>query len=120
MKKELLIPKKTIQSKVNELAREISSDYSGREPIIIGILNGVVFFFADLVRKMTVPSRIDFIRASKKKVRSVIKISDNVIEEIKRKTEAGDKYLPEFVIEIMDEDNNLVAKAEKVIYVKKK
>ena len=64
MEKELLIPKKTILSRVNELAREISSDYSGREPIVIGILNGVVFFFADLVRKMTVPSRIDFIRAA--------------------------------------------------------
>ena len=64
MKKELLIPQKTILSRVNELAGEISSDYSGREPIVIGILNGVVFFFADLVRKMTVPSRIDFIRAA--------------------------------------------------------
>ena len=64
MEKELLISRKVILGKVEELARQISSDYEGKEPILIGILNGVVFFFADLVMKMTVPSKIDFIRAA--------------------------------------------------------
>jgi len=62
--KELLIDSKTIKARVKELARKISSDYAGKEPILIGILNGVVFFFADLVMKMTIPSKIDFIRAA--------------------------------------------------------
>ena len=64
MEKELLIPRKTIQAKVKELANQISLDYSGKEPILIGILNGVVFFFADLVMGMDIPSKIDFIRAA--------------------------------------------------------
>ena len=64
MEKELLIPRKTIQAKVKELANQISLDYSGREPILIGILNGVVFFFADLVMEMDIPCKIDFIRAA--------------------------------------------------------
>lgn len=64
MEKELLIPRKTIQAKVKELAGQISSDYRGREPILIGILNGVVFFFADLVMEMDIPSKIDFVRAA--------------------------------------------------------
>ena len=64
MKRELLISRETILSKVKELAHEISSDYEGKDPILIGILNGVVFFFSDLVRAMTIPSRIDFIRAA--------------------------------------------------------
>lgn len=64
MKKALLIPRKSILAKVKELARQISSDYEGKDPIVIGILNGVVFFFADLVREMGIPSRIDFIRAA--------------------------------------------------------
>ena len=64
MEKELLIPRKTIQAKVKELANQISLDYSGNEPILIGILNGVVFFFADLVMEMDIPSKIDFIRAA--------------------------------------------------------
>jgi hypoxanthine phosphoribosyltransferase len=64
LEKEILIPEKAILDKVEELAHEISSDYEGKEPILVGVLNGVVFFFADLVKKMTVPSRIDFIRAA--------------------------------------------------------
>ena len=50
--------------RVRDLAREISSEYAGKEPVLIGVLNGAVFFFSDLVMKMSIPSRIDFIRAA--------------------------------------------------------
>jgi len=64
MEKRVLIPRHEIQIKVKDLARQISSDFAGKEPILIGILNGVVFFFADLVMSLSIPSKIDFIRAS--------------------------------------------------------
>ncbi|MGE5840059.1 MAG: hypoxanthine phosphoribosyltransferase [Deltaproteobacteria bacterium] len=64
MNKRVLITSQEIQRRVKDLAGQISSDYAGKEPILIGILNGVVFFFADLVMSLTVPSKIDFIRAS--------------------------------------------------------
>ena len=64
MKKELVLSRESILSRVQELAQQISTDYDGKEPVLVGILNGVVFFFADLVRHMTVPSKIDFIRAT--------------------------------------------------------
>ena len=53
-----------LQARVKELAGQISTDYSDREPIVLGVLNGAVFFFADLVREMTIPLKIDFIRAA--------------------------------------------------------
>jgi len=59
----LIIDLETIQARVGELAGQISSDYEGMEPVLVGILNGVVFFFSDLVMGLTIPSRIDFIRA---------------------------------------------------------
>jgi hypoxanthine phosphoribosyltransferase len=64
VEKEICIHERAILNKVKELAQQISSDYEGKEPILIGILNGVVFFFADLIRRISVPSRIDFIRAA--------------------------------------------------------
>jgi hypoxanthine phosphoribosyltransferase len=64
LEKDILIPRDTIQKRVKEIANQISSDYKGREPILIGILNGVVFFFADLVREISIPTKIDFIRAA--------------------------------------------------------
>ena len=63
---------------------------------------------------------IEFIKASKKPVSAMIQIPDEVIEEIKQKTENGEKYLPTFSVDIRDEDGELVARAEKVIYVRRK
>ena len=64
LEKEILIPRDTIQKRVKEIANQISSDYKGRELVLIGILNGVVFFFVDLVREISIPTKIDFIRAA--------------------------------------------------------
>ena len=63
MEKTLLISRKTIHEKVKELAGRLSSDYKETEPVFIGILNGAVFFFADIVREVNLPVKIDFIRA---------------------------------------------------------
>lgn len=64
MELEILLSRDTIHSRVKELANQISLDYGETEPVLIGILNGAVFFFADLVREMTIPIRLDFIRAA--------------------------------------------------------
>lgn len=64
MRKDILIPHDEIIGKIEELSQKISSDYSNKEPVLIGILNGVVFFFTELVRRLTIPTRMDFIRAA--------------------------------------------------------
>lgn len=64
MIKKVLIPRDKIQERVRELGREISEDYGGKDPILIGVLNGVVFFFTDLVMAMSIPVRMDFVKAS--------------------------------------------------------
>jgi hypoxanthine phosphoribosyltransferase len=64
VEKEILIPKERIQTRVKELGAQISADYRGKEPVLIGILNGVVFFFADLIRQISIPVELDFIRAA--------------------------------------------------------
>jgi hypoxanthine phosphoribosyltransferase len=60
----ILIPHAEIEARVAILAEKISRDYEGKEPILIGVLKGVVFFFADLVMKMSIPTKMDFIRAA--------------------------------------------------------
>lgn len=64
MEKELLIPKKSIEKRVKELANQISLDYEGRDPVLIGVLKGVIFFLADIARELSIPAKIDFIRAA--------------------------------------------------------
>jgi hypoxanthine phosphoribosyltransferase len=64
LKKGPLISRDEILSKVRDLGKRITTEYSDREPVIVGILNGAVFFFTDLVREIGVPMKMDFIRAS--------------------------------------------------------
>lgn len=61
---EPLFSAESIHSKVIELADRISSDYSGREVLAIGILKGAYMFFADLIRALQIPVTVDFIVAS--------------------------------------------------------
>ena len=65
-------------------------------------------------------AHIEFVKASKKKVTEIIKIANEDLDKIRRNTDNGDKYYARFFIEIKDEDGDLIAKAEKVIYVRKK
>jgi len=51
-----------IAQKVKSLAQRISEDYAGKELIVIGVLKGGFIFMADLVRELTIPAQVDFVR----------------------------------------------------------
>ena len=61
-KKEVLIARKDIDRRVKELAALISGDYQGADLIIVGILKGAFVFMADLIRYMSIPCQVDFVR----------------------------------------------------------
>ena len=58
--KEILLTEEQIQEKVKELAKQLSEDYAGKNPVFVGVLKGVVMFFADVVRSVDIPCEIDF------------------------------------------------------------
>ena len=61
---ETLVAADDLQRRVAELGSEISSDYAGRELVMIGVLKGAVLFIADLMRELTVPCEVDFMAVS--------------------------------------------------------
>lgn len=58
--KEVLISEEELQSKIKELAQILSEEYAGKDPIFVGVLKGVVMFFGDIVKRITVPCQMDF------------------------------------------------------------
>ncbi|MFH0891735.1 MAG: hypoxanthine phosphoribosyltransferase [Candidatus Falkowbacteria bacterium] len=60
--KSILFPAKMIRKRIKTLGKEISRDYKGREPILIGVANGALVFLADLMRALSCPAKIDLIR----------------------------------------------------------
>lgn len=57
---EILLTTEQIQERVHELGQQISLDYAGKNPILVGVLKGVLFFIADLLRAITIPVEVDF------------------------------------------------------------
>jgi len=58
-----IILQKGIKTAVQRLAAEIRKDYSGKCPVLIGVLKGSFIFLSDLIRELNMPIKIDFIRA---------------------------------------------------------
>lgn len=64
MRREILFSRDAIARRVQEMAGQISGDYNGRELIVIGILKGAFIFMADLIRAMSIPCKVDFVRVA--------------------------------------------------------
>lgn len=60
----VLLSEEQIQAKVRELGRRITSDYAGKEVVLVGILKGAVLFLADLARAIDLPLSLDFMSVS--------------------------------------------------------
>jgi len=60
----LLLTAEQIGARVAELGAEISRDYAGKTPILIGVLKGSLVFMADLARAITTPINVDFMSIS--------------------------------------------------------
>lgn len=62
--RKLVLSKTAIHDKVRELAGQIDADYTGKDLVLVGVLNGAFIFLADLARALTIPHQIDFIRVA--------------------------------------------------------
>ena len=62
---EVVYSEAQIRTRIAELGAEISRDYEGQELCLIGILKGALFFLADLMRELTIPSIVDFMAISR-------------------------------------------------------
>jgi hypoxanthine phosphoribosyltransferase len=75
-----------IQQRVREIGAQISQDYAGRNPLLIGVLKGVIFFMTDLLRAITIPVDVDFMAISRygpqQKAGGVVRLTKDLEETI--------------------------------------
>ncbi|MGL4799790.1 MAG: hypoxanthine phosphoribosyltransferase [Cellulosilyticaceae bacterium] len=62
--KQVLLSAEQIADKVKELGEQITRDYEGQELLVVGILKGSNVFMSDLVRKIQMPMKMDFMVVS--------------------------------------------------------
>lgn len=61
---KILVTREEIAEAVKKLGRQITVDYAGKSPVVIGILKGAVVFYSDLIREIDLPLRTDFMAVS--------------------------------------------------------
>jgi hypoxanthine phosphoribosyltransferase len=61
---DIILTSEQIQQRVAVLGAAISQDYRHRNPLLVGVLKGVLFFMADLLRAITIPVEMDFMAIS--------------------------------------------------------
>ena len=61
---EILITRQKIAERIAELGKEISAEYAGKELHCVVVLNGAIFFAADLMRSLSMPLTLDSLAAA--------------------------------------------------------
>ena len=56
----ILLTEAQIKDRINQLGKELTADYAGKEPVFVGVLKGVVVFYADMVRAFDDHCQMDF------------------------------------------------------------
>jgi hypoxanthine phosphoribosyltransferase len=94
---KVLYSEAKVQARVRELGMQLTQDYAGREPVLIGVLRGVVVFMADLMRNIDLPLQIEFMEIShygEERVESI-----DIIRDISTNIQGRDVVLIEDIVD---------------------
>lgn len=61
---EIVVPEDALQQRIAELGKQITDDYDGRPPLLVGVLKGAFLFMSDLARHIRLPVEFDFMAIS--------------------------------------------------------
>lgn len=83
---QIIISKERIEARISEMGQQISVEYAGKDLVLVGVLRGVVFFIADLMRAIQIPVAYDFIAISRygptAETRGVVRLTKDLDEHI--------------------------------------
>ena len=82
----VFLTEEQIQERVTALGAQISRDYAGKDLVVIGVLKGVLFFLADLLRAIDTPLSMDLLAiaryGSSQQTRGVVRLTKDLNEPI--------------------------------------
>ncbi|GAE31764.1 hypoxanthine-guanine phosphoribosyltransferase [Halalkalibacter hemicellulosilyticusJCM 9152] len=97
--KEVLISEEQIQSKCLELGRQITEEYEGRFPLVIGVLKGALPFMADLTKRIDTHLEMDFMDVSSYGKGTVSSGEVKIIKDLDTSVEGRDVLIVEDIID---------------------
>jgi hypoxanthine phosphoribosyltransferase len=84
-----IVTQEEMRARIRELGKQITSDYTGKDFVLVGVLKGAYAFYADLARAIRIPMRVDFIVVTSygggAKTSGKVKMVTELTEDIKGK-----------------------------------
>ena len=101
---KILISEEELKARVQELGRQISADYAGKEPLLVSVLRGSYIFMADLTRSIDCFCRLDFMAVSSYGSGTVSSGQVKIVKDLSDSIEGKDVIVVE---DILDSGNTL-------------
>ncbi len=95
----IMFSKEQIERRIGELAAQLSREYEGKTPLMVGILKGSIMFYADLLRAMTIPVEMDFMAISSYGAGAKSSGEVKLIKDLDRKIEGRHVIIVEDIID---------------------
>jgi hypoxanthine phosphoribosyltransferase len=87
-----IVTQEEMRARIRELGKQITTDYTGKDLVLVGILKGAYAFYADLARAIRIPMRVDFLMVTSEGFRTnesgkakQVKMVTELTEDIKGK-----------------------------------
>ena len=87
-----IVTQEEMRARIRELGKQITTDYTGKDFVLVGILKGAYAFYADLARAIRIPMRVDFLMVTSEGARTnesgkakQVKVVTELTEDIKDK-----------------------------------
>ena len=109
---QILFTQAQVAGRIREMSREITRDYAGKAPLVVGILRGSFIFMADLVRQVELPLHLDFMSASSYGAGTVSSGQVNIRLDLQEDIAGRDVLLVEDILDTGNTLSKLVAELQ--------
>lgn len=94
-----IVTQEQMRSRIRELGRQISTDYAGKNLVLVGVLKGAYAFYADLARAIRIPMRVDFIVVTSYGKRATTSGKVKLVTELTESIKGKDVLLVEDIVD---------------------
>jgi hypoxanthine phosphoribosyltransferase len=94
-----IVTQEEMRARIRELGKQITSDYTGKDFVLVGVLKGAYAFYADLARAIRIPMRVDFLMVTNDGVRAKKSTKVKKVTELTEDIKGKDVLLVEDIVD---------------------